>query len=315
MPGAEALRPHHPAWKERTPRDLGAGWDFEDVRDHYLEQLFRVDARALRSTDCERYLDLSRMLTGELMHAAFSEWRRPQSSCAGALVLMLRDFWPGAGWGVMDDEGNPKPCWHALRRALQPVTVLLTDEGLNGLCAHVVNETAHAQRLHIELQAWHAGDVSVAKAEQGIEVPARGTLSIPAAAMLDHFMDLSWSYRFGAPPCDVVLCSLRNGQGVRIARAHHFCDGYALPIEQDVGLRAQMKRIDAHAVQVHVTTQRFACGVHFDFSGMVAHDDFFHLAPGDEATVLLRSRTSAPARGEIRAINSLHAASLTQEPP
>ena len=56
---------HNPIWKQRTPRDTGTGWDFEDVRDHYLEKLFSVNPVKLRSFDPERYMQLSEIVTSE----------------------------------------------------------------------------------------------------------------------------------------------------------------------------------------------------------------------------------------------------------
>jgi len=96
---------NQPRWKERVPRDLGAGWDFDDVRDHYLERLFRLQVASLRYSDQDRYLRLSRVTSGEAMAGAFAEWRRTRSVCGGALLLFLRDLWPGAGWGIIDSTG------------------------------------------------------------------------------------------------------------------------------------------------------------------------------------------------------------------
>jgi beta-mannosidase len=80
-----------------VPRDPGAGWDFDDVREYYLRTPYQADPACLRYEDPERYLDLSRAVAAEVMTEVFPEWRRHGSSCAGGIVWQLQDLRPGAG--------------------------------------------------------------------------------------------------------------------------------------------------------------------------------------------------------------------------
>jgi len=304
MPGGLANRVHHPRWKERSPRDLGAGWDFDDVRDHYLQALFGVDPQKLRSSDHERYLALSRLVTGEVMAQAFSEWRRPGSRCGGALVLFLRDLWAGAGWGVVDDQGVPKACYHALGRVLRPLAVLLSDEGGNGLFIHLVNERGQAAQVEVELKAWRAGEVQVAAGSRALTLPGRSAQSLPALDLLPHFMDLTYAYRFGVPPCDVVAVALKTPDGKQLAQAFHFPAGMPCAAEADIGLAAQARMLDDRTAEITVSTRRLALGVHFDLPGYQAEQEHFHLAPGDSVCLLLRGSGGRPPHGHVHAVNA-----------
>jgi len=277
-----AQRVHSAGWKQRSPRDLGAGWDFDDVRDHYVAQLYGVDCAALRYADPDRHLALGRVATGEVMAAAFGEWRRARSATRGALIWFLRDLWSGAGWGVVDAAGAPKPCWYYLKRAMAPVAIAITDEGNNGLAIHVANDRGEALRGELELQMFRAGAIAIGRAARAIEVPAHGALELNAAELLEHFMDLSYAYRFGPPTCDLVVARLGG------AEAFHFPVGLPRARELDVGLALESRGGGVLAV----TTRRFAQSVHLEVEGTARpSDDYFHLAPG--ATKLVRIEGAA----------------------
>jgi beta-mannosidase len=315
LPGGPAVRAHHAAWKARTPRDLGAGWDFDDVRDHYLARLYDVDPVALRSTDHDRYLALGRAVTGEVMERVFGEWRRARSTCGGGLVWFLRDLWPSDGWGVVDAGGAPKAAYWALKRALAPVALHVSDEGGNGLTLHVANDGAEALTGTLELDLFRAGEIAVGRASRAVEVPARGALELPAAALFDGFLDLSYAYRFGPPPHDLVAARLRGSAGEVRARAFHFPLGLPAAREPDVGLVTEARTEGAGPALV-LRARRFAQSVAIDLEGFEPDDAWFHLAPGEERIVPLRRvAASGPPRGTVQPLNSEAVAKVTVVEP
>ncbi|MEP7041528.1 MAG: glycoside hydrolase family 2 protein [Dokdonella sp.] len=306
LPGAASLRMHHPAWKARSPRDLGAGWDFDDVRDHYVERLYRTDPIALRASDHERYVALGRAATGEVMADAFAEWRRLRSPTRGALVWFLRDLWPGAGWGVIDAHGVPKPCYYALRRALAPVALTISDEGVNGLAIHVANDRAEPFAAELSLSLYRLGDLCVGSAATVLQVPARAALEIAATTLFEGFLDLSFAYRFGPAMADFVHAVLRS-DGKPVAETFWFPLGLPSSREADVGLGAIVHAgASAQEPIIEITTRRFAQSVTIDAPGFVADDNGFHLAPGQSRAVVLRALGSPRAlvRASVSALNA-----------
>ena len=314
MPGGASLRSHHPGWKARTPRDLGAGWDFEDVRDHYLQRLYGVDPVALRSEDHERYLQLSRAVSAEVMQATMSEWRRPASTCRGALVWFLRDLWAGAGWGLLDERGAPKAAFHGLRRASAPIHLFLTDEGTNGLALHVVNDPATPLAGTVEVTLYRDDGLRMQSSVREVEVPAHGGRTWAIGDWFDGFIDVSRAYRFGPSEYALVAATLRDPAGGLLDRAFHCPEGLPATRRCDVDLKiTEIGRHSDGSCIVTMSAATFAQSVYFDANGYLPEDEYFHLAPGESHTVQLRPSddgTKPATRIGVSALNSWSGATV-----
>jgi beta-mannosidase len=299
--------PQGPSWKARVPRDAGAGWDFEDVRDHYLSELFGHDPAELRATDPERYLTVSRVVTGELMAATFAEWRRAGSRCAGGLVWFYKDLWPGAGWGLIDSEGVPKaPYWY-LRRTLQPVAFVITDEGLNGLCLHAVNDTAEPLEAELSVAVDSFAGGRRREAGGSIVVPPRDVTPLNLNAVFGSFLDLNYAYRFGPPQHDIVSVLARDsGTGSVLARLVYLPRPRDLPLDEDAGLRATVVDVRDGAAVLEITAERLAYAVRVASPAhVVPGDNYFSLAPGAQRTLPVEAPGGRlPAHLTLQALNS-----------
>lgn len=296
---------HHPDWKRGVPRDAGASWDFEDVRDHYLERLYGLDPARLRREDQERYFALSRATVSEVMEAAFAEWRRPSSPTRGALVWLLQDLQPGAGWGVIASDGEPKSAWHGLARAFRPVQLSLTDEGVNGLALHVLNERPVPLAANLELTCWRDGATAVVQARREIVLDPRGAATFSAFDLIGRFFDITYAYRFGPPGHDVTSAVLRHaGNGQVLAEAFHFPLGRGHERHR-LGLAAALER-DGEGWNLILSTQRFAQSVEIVDPHWRPEQNWFHLTPGEPRRVRLLRRAGAEAgpAGEVTAVNA-----------
>ena len=306
MPGGLGLRVHHAEWKLRAPRDLGAGWDFDDVRDFYLKTLYGLDPMQLRYADHERYLKLSRVVTGEVMASSYSEWRQSRSRCNGALVWFLRDLWEGAGWGVIDALGEPKAAWHALKRVLQPRMLAISDEGNNGLALHVVNDAPADLDATLGLTLYRGSEVVIAQARRSIQVAARGAIEFSADELFDGFNDLSWAYRFGPPSYDVAFATLAQAEEAPFAFATHFPAGLAIREIYDPGIQAVVTP-SGDGFELRLKSRAFARWVNVQADGYVCDDQYFHLPPGMVRVLRLRPRAGAAPRrlrGQVEALNA-----------
>jgi beta-mannosidase len=306
------------SWKAGVPRDVGAGWDFQDVRDHYLGLLHGVDPVALRSVDPERYLELSRAVSGEVMAEVFGEWRRPASPCGGGLVLWLTDLAPGAGWGLLDHRGVPKEAYYRLARALAPVAVWSTDEGLGGVHLHVANDTPKPLLAVLRFALYRELETCVGEERTELRVEPYGGFSDSLERLLGRFVDASWAYRFGPPAQDVIVATLEH-HGRTLSQSFRFPAGR--PGEREaagrLGVRAVLDDADGATPKLTVSSKRLLYGARVAIPGFEASEDAFSVEPGHERELELTRSTGAagpaspggptgaasPAGGSITALN------------
>ncbi|HEY7578028.1 MAG TPA: glycoside hydrolase family 2 protein [Acetobacteraceae bacterium] len=298
-----------PGWKRGVPRDPGAAWDFDDVRDDYLATLFGIDPLRVRYADFERYLELSRAVSCVLMEQVVSEWRRLGSGCRGGLVWQWQDVALGAGWGIIDSVHRRKPAWHALQRACRPRQLIVTDEGLNGLALHVLNERETALHAVLRIECLQDGATVVRQAQCPVDLAPRSGLCLDAASLLPEFFDITYAYRFGPPAHDVTIATLSDSvSGELIADAFHFPDVAAVQ-PREIGLEVAVDR-DSHGWYLRLLSHRLARYLHIDDASFMPQEDWLHLPPGRPRRIALqpaKDDAHAIPRGEVRALNMMRA--------
>ena len=137
--------------------------------------------------DLAGYVFATQLVQSEALDCAYRIWRRGWGSpehrlVSGALVWQLNDCWPVTSWAVIDSGGTPKPAYHAIRRALEAVTVSLwprnpdTEAGRAEVWA--VNATLEPVALTLELRAIALDGRELARTQRAVTLAANATTEL-----------------------------------------------------------------------------------------------------------------------------------------
>jgi beta-mannosidase len=194
---------------------------------------------------------------------------------------------------VLDWRGEPKSAWYALKRAFRPVQLVVTDEGVNGLVLHLINETAETIETVVTLECLRDGRTSVMRGQRDVTLAPRSTTAIPDVEFWGAFFDTTYAYRFGAPSHDVTIATLATPGGEVLAEAFHFPLGRAaLPAPEAVAVALEQ---DGGNWRLRIRASSFAQSVRIEDAGFRPEDDWFHLSPGRDKLIRLTPRTGTNA--------------------
>jgi beta-mannosidase len=291
-----------PLLAARIPRDMGSTQTFGEVTEHYMRSLYGCDPEALRESDPQLYLDIGRAAVAEAMEATIGDWRRGGSTTHGAIVWFLKDMWPSPGWGVIDAHGEPKSAYHALKRAFRPLSLILTDEGVNGLFVHLRNDTPRRVEGEVSLSCFLDGRVKVMQASRRLCVEPNSAATLRDAEFWGGFFDTVLAYRFGPPSHDVTVATFTEAEGATID-AFHFPQGRSAETGS-LGLRAAVELDDGRPVLV-LSTEAAAQSVKIEDAEFRPADNWLHLPPGATRRIALVPRREGVAgpRGVVSALN------------
>jgi beta-mannosidase len=160
--------------------------------------------------------------------------------------------------------------------------------------------------------------VRVAEGSRRITVPARDSVEIAGGSLLEHFIDLTYSYRFGPPGFDVAVGQLLDAESqAPLGECFHFPGTLPVDRSAELGLEAVAEPAGDNVWALIMRTRRLAQAVAIEVPGFLPDDSYFHLAPGAERRVLLRaSAAGIRLQGVVRPFNApVPARIVLQAPP
>lgn len=222
----------------------------------------------------------TQFVQAEAMRYAYQDFRRRWQregarAVGGALVWQLNDCWPATSWAVIDSAGTVKPAWHAIRRALAPVTVALrASERL--VRGWVMSDRDGAEALTVALQVY------------GLSGALLHEIELPLLARANGSTDLQFPLPdFGGQP---VVAHVRLRRNDRVLAADTaWPEPFKFHRFEEAGLSIERQGADGLVVRADKPVK----GVWLAGAGQRFDDNFFDVMPGQPHHVRVQGDLSA----------------------
>jgi beta-mannosidase len=234
-----------------------------------------ADPKGLSLPDYVRYAQMCQAFVhGHAMESMRFRKNDPADDCQGALIWSYSEPWGEVGWSLLDYYLRRKPSYYWVRRACQPVKVIVRRRG-DRLVTRMVNDTLQPVDGEVEYGWWRLDGTQRSVQTRPVAVPADGMLEIASESV--------------PSPKD-------RDPGKWLYAAVFRKDGAA--VDQSIWLLEPYRKLSVPAGKISVTavpgncleisSPVFAHGVHTEDHGReVISDNWLDLLPGVPVRVRL----------------------------
>lgn len=128
-------------------KNLGA-WEYHNFQKRELTEIAKVPL----GSSVDALITNTQQYQARLLQFAAENLRRQAWQPITAIFqFMFVEHWPSMSWGMVDYLRTPKPGWHALRRAYQPILAIAYPYQKDALRLHVVNDRPKSEDVLIVL--------------------------------------------------------------------------------------------------------------------------------------------------------------------
>ena len=237
-------------------------WGEPSHQDAMIRNWLGLDATKLSLED---FVYWGGLLQGEGLREYIDNFRRRMFDSAAAIFWMYNDCWPATrSWTTVDYHLRRTPAFWAVKRAMAPVSLVLTEE--NGrVVVFGVNDTDQAVEAELRYGVFTlAGRYPFDRTKPVVLAPN-------ASMRLVDFPGRAWDDRRAS-----LAFAALNRDGRQLARNRLF-----EPVFKELAWPDAKVQVRVRDGQAIFTSDRFAWGVCLDLDGKAAlSDNFFDIYPG-----------------------------------